>query len=614
MIKDALQNLDAIDIINNIKRLKSLDLNNDQFIQHYLEHIHYFLKANSLVYFKFQDEQIDILHSIDISQKNFNMLLPTIIGLTKNALTNHFSYEKIRVKFDKVQSPIGVAFPIQIDQEQKHFIFFVSEYEDKKDLNSLLFKTQFINDIPQFKENDSQKGNCNSSKELQYILNLSTELLFIKNFKLCCNTLVNDIAIKFDFDKVSIGFYNHISRLTLYSISHLNEFEKNNTLYDTTINLYEESIFQDEDIVLIDLEEPTFIIDDHKQFFIENGLKTLVTFPIRLNNTIIGAIQGYSKSKIVSEQEILLLRLTINKITPILQNNYENDRSLFYFIGKKFKDKISTIFTTENILVKSLVTAISLFIIYIFSSSWIYNINATATLNTDNKAIISSPLNGTIDNIFVKIGDKIAINQKLFSLDTQELQLKELELKSDIVKYRKEQEKFMSEKKLADMEIAQARVQQSINKLKSIEYNIQKSTKKATISGVIVKGEKEKLLGMPINQGDTVFQISNSTDLFLEIRVLEDDIYHIKTGQTGKLVLLSDPFKEYIFKITKIIPQAKVDSQDGNVYVVYAILEDEIQQWWHPGMNGVVKIDTGSKNIFWIMTHKLFDFLKLYFW
>lgn len=38
------------------------------------------------------------------------------------------------------------------------------------------------------------------------------------------------------------------------------------------------------------------------------------------------------------------------------------------------------------------------------------------------------------------------------------------------------------------------------------------------------------------------------------------------------------------------------------------------QDWIRPGMSGVVKIDAGKRSILWILTHKVVDFLRLYFW
>jgi hypothetical protein len=69
-----------------------------------------------------------------------------------------------------------------------------------------------------------------------------------------------------------------------------------------------------------------------------------------------------------------------------------------------------------------------------------------------------------------------------------------------------------------------------------------------------------------------------------------------------------------MFTINKIIPKAEVTSEDGNIYIAYGLLDTKQEKWWHPGMSGIVKIDAGEKNIFWILTHNLFNSFRIFIW
>ncbi len=609
-----IENLTPIDIIDNLKQLRKSDLVGESFFKQYLDNIFYLLKAKSLVFLEFKHENWCILDTKEISQDDLKVLGPNITSLASNGLKNGFAYEQLYLKINNITKAISIAFKIQSESaDENKVVYFIYEYVDKNDLNNLILKTQLINDIPANLNVTSKTNSEQIDGHLKYILNLNTELISIKEFKLASNTIVNDIASKFDFDKVSLGFIDN-KKVSVVSISHTGDFEKNNTLYEKTIGLYEESVFQDEDVVMLDLSEPYYIIDEHKSFYIDNNLKTLITFPIRYDDKVIGVLQAYSKSKTMSEKDIVFLRLTVNKIAPTLYNIYKNDVSVLEYLNLKLKDSFSNFITPENALMKFSVIFSSILFLYVMFFSWNYEISATSILSTNDKASISTPFDGIINNIFVKVGDDIRKGQNLFALEIQELKLKELESKADIIRYQKEQEHFMSQRKLADMEISKAKVLQAKSKLKRIQYNIDNSIIKSTISGTVIQGDEEKLLGMPINKGDTVFYISSSTNLFLEIKVEEDDIYHINEGQKGKMILLSNPLEEYGFTVKKIIPKAEVDSTNGNIFMVYGLLDEQSKELWHPGMSGIVKIDTGPKNILWILTHNLSDFLRLYFW
>ncbi|MDY0043072.1 MAG: hypothetical protein RBS82_00255, partial [Syntrophales bacterium] len=92
------------------------------------------------------------------------------------------------------------------------------------------------------------------------------------------------------------------------------------------------------------------------------------------------------------------------------------------------------------------------------------------------------------------------------------------------------------------------------------------------------------------------------------------DIDLIKEGAKGELILVSKPEDVFDITLEKIIPMAEVDQREGNVFVVKAEIENNMQPWWRPGMSGIAKIDAGEKKIIWILTHRLVDFLRMFFW
>jgi hypothetical protein len=48
--------------------------------------------------------------------------------------------------------------------------------------------------------------------------------------------------------------------------------------------------------------------------------------------------------------------------------------------------------------------------------------------------------------------------------------------------------------------------------------------------------------------------------------------------------------------------------------MITAEMLESPQAWWRPGMTGLARIDVGDKNIFWILTHRLVDNLRLLLW
>ncbi|MAC83936.1 MAG: hypothetical protein CL624_07355 [Arcobacter sp.] len=616
MITEATIDSSASELINNIRLLRYTNIDYTLCIERYIQNIYHLLKANELILFE-KKENMYIPRLNILNTQELDSQLKTIAAeLTAKAEDRGFSYERIRYDYNNLENPIAVAFNLDTDDKSELIIFFTINFVNETEFNNTILKTQLLNDVLKnhtTNTNQISKNNITVNEDIQYILNLSSELLEIKKFKILANTLVNDISVKFGLEKVSLGMLKN-DKLELVSISHIDEFVKTHIENESLLALFDESVSQNEDIVLINLEESELINIDHRKYYIEHNIKTLITFPIRFKEKIIGVMTVYSHEKVFSENEVLLLRLTVNKLAPIINNLYETDISVLSYLFKKVRDFTKSALSPKASFSKIIVLLSSIIIFYMIFFTWKYEVDATSVLVTNKESYITSPFMGIIDEVFVQSGDTVKINQNLFSLNVDELKIKEMESRADIIRYEKERNKFIAKRELADMSISKAKVAQATSRLERIKYTIEHSTIKSPINGTIVQGDREKLIGSPINKGDLIFQISNSDELYLEIKIPEKDIYNTSVGQKAELILLSEPLNSYALTITKIIPKAEVNSADGNIYIAYGVLDIKQEKWWHPGMSGIVKIDTGEKNIFWILTHNIFDSFRIFLW
>jgi multidrug resistance efflux pump len=235
-------------------------------------------------------------------------------------------------------------------------------------------------------------------------------------------------------------------------------------------------------------------------------------------------------------------------------------------------------------------------------------------LTTDNVAYISAPFDAIVEEVMVTSGDGVHEQDNLLTFERDEFFIKEAEILLGVSKHEREIEKFRAERKLADMEISITQKEQALVELKRIRYLIAQSILKAPISGVIVEGDREKLIGKPLKKGDVVFQISKPEDIYLRLKVSEHDIDEVSMGMQGSFILLSNPDAKYPFKVNKIIPIAQPEGVEGNVYILKAGFLENQEQWWMPGMTGVAKLDAGDRNILWLMFHRFFDFLRMKLW
>ena len=243
-----------------------------------------------------------------------------------------------------------------------------------------------------------------------------------------------------------------------------------------------------------------------------------------------------------------------------------------------------------------------------------YRIEASAQLTTDSTRVVTAPNDGRLLEIGADIGDLIRKDQTLARMDVADLRQQELEVGSEIRRYQAEEDKARAAGSLAEAQVARFRREQSQARIRRVQALIEQAEAKAPFDGVIVEGERRNLLGSTVRRGDLLFRVAAVDGLYVVMQVPERDIRDLPAQAQGDLILLTQTSQQIRFRVTHFVPMAQVKGEEGNQFVVKAEVIDPPEDWWRPGMTGLAKIDAGQRNVAWILFHRLFDTLRLYFW
>ena len=127
-----------------------------------------------------------------------------------------------------------------------------------------------------------------------------------------------------------------------------------------------------------------------------------------------------------------------------------------------------------------------------------------------------------------------------------------------------------------------------------------------------MSGDLSQSLGAPVKRGDVLFEIAPLDEYRVVLKVDERDIEGLEIGQPGLLTLSSMPGDELALVIESITPVTT--AEDGrNFFRVEAALGGEGARL-RPGMEGVAKVNIDERRLLWIWTHRIVDWLRLWFW
>jgi multidrug efflux pump subunit AcrA (membrane-fusion protein) len=163
------------------------------------------------------------------------------------------------------------------------------------------------------------------------------------------------------------------------------------------------------------------------------------------------------------------------------------------------------------------------------------------------------------------------------------------------------------ESRIFAAQIAQARAQVAL-----LEEQIVRTAITAPFDGVIVTGDLSQELGSPVERGQVLFELAPLDAYRLVLEVDERYIAEVAQDQRGTLVLSGFANEPLSFSVRRLTP-VSTTAEGRNFFRVEAQL-DKIPERLRPGMEGVGKIEVGSRRLAWIWTHEVIDWLRLKIW
>ncbi len=602
----ALDPRDLIEQLNQLRKVSTSELDWNRFCSLMRQ----LCKASHAAVFKqvADSETIELLgRSSELATWSPLQALPPGIDLMARAEANGYAHAP-------AQAPDGqtcLVLVVALQGLPSWFLLMNIKMQERSQFNELTLRALLCSD---FDRPAIHSNAVATSSELTSMLDLAAEVMQQPRFASACLALVNRITTEWSLVQASLGWVDR-NRVRVVAISHLDRFERNSRQTQMIEEAFMPAVIHGNEIWSSASDQGVVDTSTMAKLAVELGADRLAAIPIRDAQGITHAVLllAFSPgSRQVFDLSHLLLAMEL--VQPRLSDLWSRSLSPWQRLVLQLHNLSKKLFGPEHGLVKFGGVIGILLLLYAIFGTWTYRVDANAQLNTESTRLISAQFDGRIDQVHATAGELVKEGTLLVSLDTRELEQQQSELVAEISKAEAETNKNRAEGRLAEMEIGQARLDQASAKIKRVEYYLQQSQSLAPFEGVIVEGEKKDLMGAPVKKGDKIFRISKIGGLYATLMVTERQMRHIQPGATGEVALLSHPDHNIPIRVSSVIPVAQVKGQEGNQFMITAELLQAPQEWWRPGMTGLARIDAGSKNILWILTHRVIDNLRLMLW
>ncbi|MCD6080823.1 MAG: efflux RND transporter periplasmic adaptor subunit [Candidatus Omnitrophica bacterium] len=192
--------------------------------------------------------------------------------------------------------------------------------------------------------------------------------------------------------------------------------------------------------------------------------------------------------------------------------------------------------------------------------------------------------NGVIQTLNVKEGDKVRKGDTLATLNPRDVKLEiewaQAKLDSARAEYNAALKRYQVVKKLyevgaiikdrldqaqAEVDVAKAKIEIAHRELALSKAKMKKLQLLAPQDGII--GKKEKDVGEFVTPNDVVLTLLDPQNTYVEVGIIEKDVYKIKTGQRVKVKVDTYPTRIFFGYVENIFPEIDERTRTMNVRI-----------------------------------------------
>jgi len=396
-------------------------------------------------------------------------------------------------------------------------------------------------------------------------------------------------------------------------MSRTEQFDRQMSAAQALEKAMEECLDQDEEILWPAVEGANSVTRDHEAFSQEQKCGNVCSIPLRLDGKVVAVLTCERQETTFNSVELQQLRLICDQAVRRLSELKGQDRWFGARWAAATREYFADWLGPEHTWSKVSAIGIVFVLAALFLIRVNYRVEGNFILRSDEAEYLTAPFDGYIEQVFVRAGDHVEKGGKLLTLNRSELALEESAALADLTRYQRESEKARAAKTLAEMRIADALAQQAQARLDLVRFHLDNAVVKSAFDGVVVEGDLRERIAAPVKQGDALFKVARLDTLYAEAEVPERDVKEILKSNKGEIAFVTQPKLKYPVSIQTIEPAA-VTKKDGNVFLVRMKLDRSPESWWRPGMTGLCKLSVEKRSLFWILTHRTVDFLRMKLW
>lgn len=444
------------------------------------------------------------------------------------------------------------------------------------------------------------------------LLGFQATVLSHGGFPQAATAFATELAAALNCDRVVLGFVER-GHAAVVAVSHGADFQARGETFQAIAAAMDEAIGQSVSVAVPATpgETPRIALA-HAQIVRRQG-GAVCTVPLVGEGETYGAITlERNGAAAFTADELAFCEHAARFVGPVLRLKRERQHSWSARVAGVLSKARERVFGAGHTGAKlALLVAVAVAIRLLFVPVP-YRLSAPARLEGSIQRALVAPSDGFLRQAHVRPGDLVRAGQVVAEFSDQDLQLERRRWESAAAQHENGYANALARSDRAQFMILRAKAEEARAQLGLVEQQLARARLTAPFDGVIIKGDLRQSLGAPVQRGEVLLTLAPAGQFRLIVEVDERDIGRVRPGHKGSLVLASMAENVWPFAIERVTPVALV--KDGRNLIEVEARLDTVSPAMQAGLEGVAKIDVGEETLAWIVTHRLFDWLRVTLW
>lgn len=439
------------------------------------------------------------------------------------------------------------------------------------------------------------------------LLHLQALLLDQQPLAQAASALASALAGSLEFERVSLGLLQR-TELNVVALSHSGEFTQRQSLIRALAGAMQEAIDQKASILYPQPPNaPPRIVQAHAALT-AHGRATVLTIPLINAGETIGAL-CFERADPIAPEAWHGIEQSACLLAPLIDLKQRAEQPWHVRAGETLRGYWNRRSRRRRRLNR--VAGLGAAVLFAFSPLS-YHIGSPARLEGAVQRVLAAPADGYLQAVQVRPGDEVKAGQALVSLAQQDLLLQSRKWEAELNQHENSAAAALARADRGQYALARARAGEAEAQLELARAELARAEITAPIDGIVIQGDLAQSLGAPVKRGDVLLTLAPRDALRLVIEVDEREIGNVALGQRGLLALSALPSERLAFTVNRVIPIAV--TRDGrNAFEVEAAI-DHPPAGLRPGLQGVARIEAGTRSPLWIATHRAGEWLQMLLW